>query len=274
MVPRDFVLLPRLPLTVNGKLDRKSLPAPRRVRAAAAGDYQAPRTPLETALSRAFGDILNLPTVGINDSFFTLGGHSLLATRLAARVRRDLGRELPIRVVFEHPTVAGLAGWLESQDAAGQVVRPPLRREPRPTRLPLSAAQQRMWFLRQLEGQEATYHIPLARRLRGPLDLDALRLAMADLLDRHESLRTVFPEEGGIPWQEVLTLDPLELPVFLEQVTAEELEGRLLSAANQPFDLARDLPVRFHVWRVGPTEHVVLLVLHHIAADGTSLIPL
>jgi hypothetical protein len=264
----------QIPLTVNGKLDRKSLPAPRRVRAAAAGDYQAPRTPLETALSRAFGDILNLPTVGIDDSFFTLGGHSLLATRLAARVRRDLGRELPIRVVFEHPTVAGLAGWLESQDAAGQVVRPPLRREPRPTRLPLSAAQQRMWFLWHFERSSAPYHIPLVRRLQGHLDLAAFQWALRDLLERHESLRTRFPSDDGEPWQEVCAVDSLPLPLQVEQVSALNIADRLQAASTSPFDLAAEFPIRVQLCVLGPTEHVLLLVLHHIAADGTSLIPL
>ncbi|MFN8856150.1 MAG: amino acid adenylation domain-containing protein, partial [Planctomycetaceae bacterium] len=234
MIPASIVEVEQIPLTTNGKLDRKALPAPRRTRVATAGECRAPRNPLEAAMCRAFGEILNLPAVGIDDSFFALGGHSLLATRLAARVRRDLGREVPIRVVFEHPTAAGLAAWLESQDPAGHAVRPPLMREERPARLPLSAAQQRMWFLQELQGAQSTYHIPLVRRLRGPLDLDALRMAVGDLLERHEVLRTVFPEEGGIPWQEVREIEPLELPVTVEDVTAEQLEGRLVSAANQP----------------------------------------
>ncbi|MFN7803968.1 MAG: FkbM family methyltransferase, partial [Planctomycetaceae bacterium] len=149
MVPRDFVLLPRLPLTNNGKLDRKALPTPRRSRSLTPADHLAPRNSLEAALCRAFTSLLNVPLVGVTDSFFALGGHSLLATRLASRIRRELGVELPIRVVFEQPTVAGLAEWIESQSGNALVVRPRLTRETRPVRLPLSAAQQRMWFLRQ-----------------------------------------------------------------------------------------------------------------------------
>jgi len=212
--------------------------------------------------------------VGIEDSFFALGGHSLLATRLASRIRKELSVEVPIRVVFEHPTVAGLAGWIGSQGDGSAVVRPRLQREPRPALVPLSAAQQRMWFLRQLEGTQATYHIPLSRRVRGLLDLDALRLALGDVLERHESLRTVFPVVEGEPWQEVLPVDPLSIPLAVEQVTEANVAERLLTAATCPFDLACELPIRVRVFVIGREEHVVLILLHHIAADGTSLRPL
>ncbi|MFN7802624.1 MAG: condensation domain-containing protein, partial [Planctomycetaceae bacterium] len=176
--------------------------------------------------------------------------------------------------MFEHPTVTGLAEWSESQSGGAPVVRPRLTPETRPARLPLSAAQRRMWFLRQFETAASTYHIPLARRLTGPLDVDALRLAVRDLLERHESLRTVFPVEEGEPWQSILPVDPLAVPLDVVPATPASLADLWPEAALRPFDLAGELPIRVTLCVLGPNEHVLLLVLHHIAADGTSLTPL
>ncbi|MFN7768123.1 MAG: amino acid adenylation domain-containing protein, partial [Planctomycetaceae bacterium] len=274
MVPRDVVLLPALPLTTNGKLDRRALPLPVRSQVGGSNLLTPPRNPCETLLCDLFQELLRRDAVGVEQDFFELGGHSLLATRLASRIRRELGVELPIRVVFEHPTVAGLAAWIEAHAEGGAVVRPRVERAVRPARMPLSAAQRRMWFLRQFETAAATYHIPLARRLTGPLDVDALRLAVGDLLERHESLRTVFPAEEGEPWQEVRDVDPLAIPLRVEPVTEPELASRLLAAATQPFDLGTELPLRITLFELGPDEQVLLILLHHIAADGTSLTPL
>ncbi|MEU0076116.1 amino acid adenylation domain-containing protein, partial [Streptomyces sp. NPDC006332] len=269
MVPSAYVELEALPLTPNGKLDRKALPTPNP--APGSGTYRAPRDPREELLCTLFGQVLGIDTpIGIDDNFFALGGHSLLATRLASRIRTVLGAELPLRTIFEAPTVALLAQHM--QDSGDR--RPPLMaRVPRPDRVPLSHAQQRLWFLDKMEGGSPTYHMPLAVRLHGDLDADALQQALTDVVHRHESLRTVFEEHDGEPVQKVLSC--AEAKPELDRVVAseEQLTSLMASAVARPFDLAAELPVRAVLFTVGPAEHVLLLVVHHIAADGWSFAP-
>ncbi|MFI7237653.1 amino acid adenylation domain-containing protein [Streptomyces cyaneofuscatus] len=272
MVPSAFVPLDELPLTPNGKVDRRALPAPR----VAATQDRAPRTAYEEVLAGLFTDVLGV-AVGVDDNFFALGGHSLLATRLIGRARTALGAELDLRTLFDHPTVASLAAAVDTSGAA----RPALTRQQRPTAVPLSFAQQRLWFLGGLEGPNSTYSIPLVLELEGSLDPDALRAALADVVARHESLRTVFAEQDGIARQEVLdaadaaSLVPLvvELPPdgAAPDAWAEEAVHRLTA---MPFDLDGDLGIRAHLLRLGPDRHVLALVLHHVVADGWSLAPL
>ncbi|GAB2695006.1 amino acid adenylation domain-containing protein [Kitasatospora kifunensis] len=271
MVPAALLGLTALPLTGNGKLDRKALPAPGDVAGGASG--RAPRTDRERELCRLFAEVLGLERVDIDGDFFALGGHSLLATRLVSRVRGTLGIELAIRTLFEAPTVAALAERLDpTAEGKPQSQRLALVPMPRSEQLPLSYAQQRLWFLGSLEGPSATYSIPLAVRLTGPLDRAALESALGDVLARHESLRTVFPQRvDGTPYQ--LILDPV---AALTTVAASEqdLPAQLAEAASAGFDLARDLPLRAHLFALAPQEHVLLLTLHHIAGDGWSMGPL
>ncbi|MFF7169127.1 amino acid adenylation domain-containing protein [Streptomyces pseudovenezuelae] len=271
MVPAAVVRLDRLPLTANGKLDRAALPAP----FAQSGGSHAPRTPLEETLCGLFAEVLGLPAVGPDDSFFALGGHSLLALRLISRVRDTLGAELTLRSVFGAPSPAALADAV----APAAVVRPVSRPVPGadPDQAPLSSAQRRLWFLDRLEGSGAAYHVPLAVRLRGAgLDRDALSGALADLVSRHEILRTVYPDADGIPRQRLL--DPAtarhRLRVRSEPAEAQELPARLAELTGEEFRLAHHIPLRAHLLALGPEDHVLLLVLHHIAADGRSLEPL
>src|SRR5262249_30863116 len=196
-------------------------------------------------------ETLGVERIGIDESFFALGGHSLLATRLISRIRAVLGVEVAIRSLFEAPTVEGLAQRL----AADGPARPPLRALERPSEIPLSPAQQRLWFLDRLEGPGATYTIPLAVRLTGELDLAALEGALGDLVGRHESLRTVFPERLGVPRQEILS--SAALPLDVHPVSEADIAAALAAAAQRSFDLAAELPLRAHVFVVSPREHVL-----------------
>ena len=285
MVPSAFVVLDRLPLTQNGKLDRRALPAPE---AGAARVYRPARTPAEAVLCALFAEVLRVGRVGLDDNFFELGGHSLLATRLIGRVRASLGVELSIRSLFEAPSVGQLSQRLSSEAGA---VRRALTAGPRPSQVPLSYAQRRLWFLERLEagqGPESaagphaggTYAIPLAVRLTGELDRAALEGALCDLIERHESLRTVFPEVLGVPRQEVVAASAARVELEVTNVTEDELAAALARAVGRGFDLARELPLRAHLYAIEATpgqvasEHVLLLVLHHIAGDGWSLRPL
>ncbi|WP_374297934.1 amino acid adenylation domain-containing protein, partial [Sphingomonas sp.] len=264
MVPGAIVALETLPLTTNGKLDRRALPAPDLTPAL----RRPPRNPEERLLCELFAEVLRLGEVGIDDDFFALGGHSLLATRLISRIRATLDVELPIRALFEAPSVAALVRHLQG---AGRG-RTALAVMPRPGEIPLSFAQRRLWFLDRLESGAATYVIPIAARLRGALDIAALQAALGDLVARHESLRTVFPETLGVAHQRILA-DPV-VPLRVETVAAADLAGRVNAMACQGFDLAAEPPLRAHLFVLGPEEQVLLLVLHHIAGDGWSLAPL
>ncbi|MGH3809885.1 MAG: amino acid adenylation domain-containing protein, partial [Pseudonocardiaceae bacterium] len=267
MVPAAFVALEALPLTTNGKLDRAALPAPE---FDWAGRGRAPRTPQEQLLGELFAEVLGVSRVGVDDDFFALGGHSLLATRLVARVRATLSVELELRALFETPTPAGLATRLGE---AGQA-RLPVTAGVRPDVVPLSFAQRRLWFLHRLEGPSATYHIPLALRLSGPLDQTALQTALGDVIARHESLRTVFPEREGVPYQQILDADAACPPLVVTPTSHTELPERLAVATGRGFDLGTEAPVRAQLFVLAPEEQVLLVVVHHIAADGWSMRPL
>ncbi|WUK17151.1 amino acid adenylation domain-containing protein [Kitasatospora sp. NBC_00374] len=267
LVPSAFVALDALPLTASGKLDRRALPAPD-LGPAAGG--RAPRTPQEQLLAELFAEVLGLAQVGVEDSFFDLGGHSLLATRLASRVRATLGAELEVRTLFETPTVAALAARLDGSGTA----RPALTARPRPERVELSFAQRRLWFLHRMDGPSATYNMPLALSLTGRLDRPALVAALADVVARHESLRTVFRETGGVPHQVVLGAAQARPALPVVELDESRLAERLADAAQRGFDLAAEPPVRAELYALAPDRHVLLVVVHHIAADGWSMGPL
>ncbi|WBQ07898.1 non-ribosomal peptide synthetase [Kribbella sp. CA-293567] len=267
MVPAAVVVLTALPLTPNGKLDRSALPRPE----FGGGVYRAPGTPQEEVLCGLFADVLGVERVGVDDDFFALGGHSLLATRLVARARAVLGVEIPIRTVFSEPTVAGLAAQLTGSTGA----RLELRRAVRPEPLPLSYAQQRLWFIDRFDGPSSTYNIPQVLRLRGRLDAVALRASLQDVVARHEALRTVFGESDGRPHQTVIPPEEAELfwedRGFVEPAAVAEVVS---GVAGYQFDLSADLPLRTTLLRSGPEDFVLVLVLHHIAGDGGSMAPL
>jgi amino acid adenylation domain-containing protein len=267
MVPVAVVELTELPRTRNGKLDRRTLPAPEYGMEAEGGE---PRTAEEELLAGLFAEVLGLERVGINDNFFDLGGHSLLVMRLISRIRAELGVELGVRAPFEAPTVARLAKRLRG----GERGRAVLERMERPAEIPLSYAQQRLWFLHQLEGPSATYNIPMAWRLQGELNVEALQAALGDLVRRHESLRTLFDSNDVIPRQTILEGAAVHPKLECEEANETDVKELLTRRAGYRFDLRQEIPIRAWLFRVQEQEHVLLLLLHHIAADGWSEVPL
>ncbi|WP_275127684.1 non-ribosomal peptide synthetase [Streptomyces monomycini] len=270
LVPAAVVVLDRLPLTANGKLDRAALPAPEYTPAAV---RRPARDAAERVLCDLFAEVLGVDQAGVDDSFFDLGGDSLLATRLLSRIRTVLGAELPIRVLFDTPTVAGLATAVRE---SGAEARPVVRRAERPEALPLSFAQRRLWFLNRLEGREAgaDYNMPFVLRLEGALDRAALEAALTDVVTRHESLRTVFPEADGVPRQVVRDPGAAAVTLPVRDIGAAELAEALAEGAATGFDLTTELPLRAALFALGPDRHVLSLVVHHIAGDAWSMVPL
>ncbi|WP_328409116.1 non-ribosomal peptide synthetase [Nocardia sp. NBC_00403] len=280
MVPDAFEIIETLPLTPNGKLDRRALPAPAFI---SATTFRAPGSPIEQAVAEVFAGLLGVAEVGLDDDFFLLGGNSLLATRAVARINEALHANIVVRELFEASTVGTLAARIVPGAAAAAEARSPLVRMARPDRIPLSLAQQRMWVLNRVDPNSLAYNIPMAIRLTGALDVDALRYAIADVLERHESLRTCYPTDGpgGAAYQEVLPVDQV-LPGGLAVEVTTDPVARLTAMMSTGFDVTEQVPVRAlllnvtaAVRRAGSAEvHLLVLVVHHITADGTSMVPL
>jgi amino acid adenylation domain-containing protein len=279
MAPSAFVPLEAFPLTPSGKINRRALPAPDNTRPELESKYLAPCNPLEEQLASIWRELLGLARVGIHDNFFALGGHSLLAARVAARAAAALEVELPLRKLFESPTIARLAEEISVlRSGAARSPATPLERvnRERVGRLPLSFAQQRLWFLEQLEGELTAYNLPYAWRLRGPLNTETLRQALEMIVRRHEPLRTTIALVEGEPVQVIGTIERFGLPLkdlrgLATDQQAAAVGERCAEEAERPFDLTRDLLLRASLLRLAEDEHVLLLTLHHIAADGWSI---
>ncbi|MEU4344825.1 amino acid adenylation domain-containing protein, partial [Nocardia sp. NPDC023852] len=277
MVPASVMVLEAFPLNTSGKLDRKALPEP--VFTADAAGFRAPRTQAEQIVAGIFADVLSQDQIGIDDNFFDLGGNSLVATQVVARIGVAFGTQIGVRALFETPTVAGIAARAENAtpiDAA----RPPLVAQQLPERVPLSLAQQRMWFINQFDPTVPTYNLPFVVRLRGQVDLEALQPALLDMIERQQSLRTIFPESGDGGYQQVLPVDQVDLGIVVQPIDEAELQGALAEFAARGFDVSHELPIRVRVFAVtggrsnGTADYAVAFVVHHIAADGFSFGPL
>jgi amino acid adenylation domain-containing protein len=272
VLPSAFVRLQTLPRLASGKVDRAALPAP----AVAGSEGAAPRTPTEEVLAARWAELLGVERLGIHDNVFTLGWHSLLATQFVSRLRRTFGVDLPIRSLFENPTVASLAERIDAALRGGPGREaPPIVPAPRTGPLPLSFAQQRLWFLDRLAPGNPFYNIPAALRFTGPLDVAALARSLSEVRRRQESLRTTFAEVDEVPVQVISGPAPLPLPVvdlagLPEGVRPAEARGLTAAEALRPFDLQRGPLARAALLRLGPEEHVGLLTLHHIVSDGWS----
>ena len=270
MVPAAVVVIDALPLTVNGKLDTRALPAPEYQEV---DHYRAPGNLTEEILAGIYAQVLGLERVGVDESFFELGGDSLSAMRVVAAVNKALDAGISVRALFEAPSVAQLAPRIGE---AGDALEPLVAVE-RPAVVPLSFAQNRLWFIDQLEGPSAVYNMATALRLRGRLDGDALGAALADVVARHESLRTLYVASEGIPRQLVVPVEQAEFGWQVVDATgwpASRLGEAIEEAGGYTFDLAAEIPLRATLFRVGDDEHVLVGVVHHIAADGWSITPL
>src|SRR5262249_18757467 len=275
MVQGAYVELERLPLTGNGKLDRQSLPEAGEARGEMV--VSGARGPIEQALVEIWQQVLKVSEIGLDDSFFDLGGHSLLATQLLSRVRATFGVEVTLREMFGQPNVKGMAGSVDRWLRGGQRQQAPaLVRVERGDKQELSFAQQRLWFIHQLDPESTAYNIPAAVRLEGDLDVVALERAVSEVVRRHEALRTRFPMVDGEPVQEIEPAREVSLPVIdlgsldgAERVEATRRQVR--EEARRPFDLSRGPLLRCGLLRLGPEDHVALLTMHHIISDGWSM---
>lgn len=276
MVPGQVVELKALPLTRNGKVDRQALPSPEQMRAESERVFVAPRTQVEKVVADIWGEVLGAGQVSIEDNFFELGGHSLMITQVVSRIRATFQIELPLRSIFEAPTIARLAERIEVARQADEGLQaPPIERVPRDRDLPLSFAQQRLWFLDQLDPGSFLYIVPRAIRMKGVLNVEALGRTLDAIVARHEVLRATFAAADGNPVQIIAPHLSVTLPVTdfsaLSESEREAGTRRLMDEEERrPFDLARGPLVRAHLLRLVPDEHILLLTLHHIVSDGWS----
>lgn len=277
MIPTSFVLLDSLPIAPNGKIDRRTLPAPGSARPEFSGAFVVPQTLTEEIIAGFWAEVLGLEQVSVHDNFFDLGGHSLLATQLVSRVRAAFNVDVLLRSFFDTPTVATLAASVDAAVKAGAgIFAPPIERMPREGWLPLSFAQQRLWFMDRLKPGNAIYNIPASVRLTGSLDIDALERTLTEIVRRHETLRTTLTSIDGQPVQVIgepyyVTLEIIDLGRFPELDREEEAQRLTQEEAQRPFNLETGPLLRTSLLRLSAQEHIVLLTMHHVISDGWSM---
>jgi amino acid adenylation domain-containing protein len=279
MIPAAFVVLEKFPLTVNGKIDRQALPRPEIV--ADSRDIIASSNPQEEILVDIWREVLKIEAIGIEDNFFELGGHSLLATQVVSRIREAFQVDIPLRGLFESPTIRGLALRLNREDGRNRLTLPPIGRRGELERdnninIPLSFTQERLWFLSQLEGDAATYNIAFTLKLTGKLDVGVLRRSIISIVERHEILRTNFIDNNGSPVQVIsphanIDLSVIDLQGLTEAEKLKQVEAIVTENSRYSFDLTTDSLLRTHLIRLGEESHLLLVTIHHIVSDGWSM---
>ncbi|MFK8103148.1 MAG: non-ribosomal peptide synthase/polyketide synthase [Saprospiraceae bacterium] len=272
MVPAIMMELDAFPLTSNGKIDKKALPNPV-ISGLRSNEYVAPRNETEAQLAEIWTSLIHVEKIGIHDNFFELGGHSLLATRLVSEIRKTIQKEVPIREIFLKPTIASLADYIVLE--ARSSLLPAITVQERPAHIPLSFSQERLWFVDKIEGKSTHYHIPMITKFKGELDFDKLSAAFKDIVNRHETLRTVFEEIEGQAYQKIMEEDQFNLTFVdfsenYDEADETDLEVYADQYVNQPFDLAKDHLMRAQVVKLSAEENALIVVTHHIATDGWS----
>jgi len=275
MIPSAYVFLETLPLTPNGKIDRLALPAPDTLSPNLESTFVPPSTAIEQQIAQIWIQLLKIDTVGLHDNFFELGGHSLLATQIISRLRLAFNVDIPLESLFDAPTIAQLSDRLETIPRTTQDITPSESARPRTENLPLSFAQQRLWFLNQLEPNSCAYNMLSAYHLTGSLNVIALEQSLVEIIRRHSILRTTFVAIDGEPQQTISSNLKITLPIIALQTlpsVAQEIKVQEIATedAQQPFDLAKELPHRFKLLRLSELEHILILNLHHIVYDGWS----
>ncbi|WP_278314498.1 non-ribosomal peptide synthase/polyketide synthase [Lolliginicoccus levis] len=273
MVPAAIELLSEFPLTASGKLDRRRLPAPQ-LATAITGEHVAPTNPVEEAIAAVFAEVLGVPEVSITAPFFDLGGNSLGGMKAVARISSSLGVKVRLHDLFDAPTVAELAVRVEHAHALRGGGQPLAPVDPRPEHIPLSLAQQRMWLINRFDPASSAYNMPLIVRLSGDLDAKALAQAVADVIERHETLRTMFPEGPEGPEQRIMPARDTTIDLAVQDVAEDEAIARITTLVGRGFDVTREVPLRSALLRIAPTEHVLVIVVHHIIGDGESMTPM
>ncbi len=268
MVPSALMVLSELPLNINGKIDRKALPEPE----FEATEFRAPSNPVEEIVASVFAEVLGVPRVGLDDDFFDLGGNSLIATQVVARLGQALDAQIPVRIIFEASTVGLLASRV--LEHAGSGSRAQLVAQERPSQIPLSLAQQRMWVLNQIDRRSAAYNIPVAIRMSGDLDVAALQSAVSDLVARHEILRTFYPDLGDGPTQSIQSKSAAVVDMAVLYVGEDTIGAEVAKVVGQGFDVTAGVPLRVRLFQITPTEHVLIVVVHHISGDAFSMAPM
>lgn len=277
MIPTAFFILDKMPLTPNGKINRQALPSPEKEQANQPRVLVTPRTPTEEILTSIWKDVLNIKTISVNDDFFTIGGHSLLATQIISRVRQTFQVDIPLRSIFDFSTVARLAAHLDIASRKGKgLTIPPIVPVAHDNDLPLSFAQQRLWFLDQLEQNSSSYNIPTAVRLTGQVNIEALQKSINEVIRRHEALRTTFAMRDRQAVQIIaptmeLKLEILDLQPLAKDEQTAQLRSLMVKEAHFPFDLTQGPLLRMFLIQLAPEEYVLLLVMHHIVSDGWSI---
>ncbi|MCB0729106.1 MAG: AMP-binding protein, partial [Ignavibacteriae bacterium] len=271
MIPSELIVLNQLPLTNNGKVDRKFLSQREDVIEIDKLNYIAPETDTEKKLTEIWQDLLGIEKIGVHDNFFELGGHSLLGMRVISAIRKKLDSEIAIKDLFVYPTVSELSRYLDTLSKG--LILPPVTAEQRPEKIPLSYSQERLWFIDQLEGS-VQYHVPAVLRLKGKLNIEALTRSLQTIINRHEVLRSVILQEDGAGYQVVQDKDNWDLEIIdggKFKDSPEELQSNILKLIGKPFDLSKDHMMRIHLIRLSEDENILVITMHHIASDGWSV---